>query len=132
MTVKGKTVLITGSTDGVGRLSPSELRGGVARAVIVHGRDRARGERSSSADRAQGGDAPPSCVADLSSLAEVRSSPKQSSATRAVWTLLVNNAGIGTSKGGGRELKRRRASSCRFAVNYLCGLSVDAAALAAC
>ena len=40
MTTKGKTVLITGSTDGVGRYVAERL----GWHVIVHGRDRARGQ----------------------------------------------------------------------------------------
>ena len=43
MTTNGKTVLITGSTDGVGRYVAERLAAGGTR-VIVHGRDRARGE----------------------------------------------------------------------------------------
>ncbi|MGB3584279.1 MAG: SDR family NAD(P)-dependent oxidoreductase, partial [Roseiarcus sp.] len=40
MTMKGKTALITGSTDGVGRYVAERLAAEGAR-VIVHGRDRA-------------------------------------------------------------------------------------------
>ena len=71
MTMKGKTALITGSTDGVGRYVAERLAAEGAR-VIVHGRDRARGEAVVERIMRQGGDAR-LLIADLSSLAEVRS-----------------------------------------------------------
>ena len=42
--LKGKTALVTGSTDGVGRVVAERLGKAGAR-VLVHGRDRERGER---------------------------------------------------------------------------------------
>jgi NAD(P)-dependent dehydrogenase (short-subunit alcohol dehydrogenase family) len=42
--LNGKTALITGSTDGVGRAVAKRLGEAGAR-VMVHGRDRERGER---------------------------------------------------------------------------------------
>ena len=44
MGISGKTVLITGSTDGVGRYVASRLAAAGAK-VLIHGRDRSRGER---------------------------------------------------------------------------------------
>ncbi len=69
--MKRKTVLITGSTDGVGRYVAERLAAQGWR-VIVHGRDRTRGEAVVRANREQGGEAR-FLAADLSSLAEVRS-----------------------------------------------------------
>src|SRR5208283_1182004 len=70
MTVKGKTILVTGSTDGVGRYVAERLAIDGAR-VIVHGRDRARGEAV--VERiADGGGEALFLEADLASLAEVR------------------------------------------------------------
>jgi short-subunit dehydrogenase involved in D-alanine esterification of teichoic acids len=43
MTTNGRTVLTNGSTDGVGRYVAERLAASGTR-VIVHGRDRARGE----------------------------------------------------------------------------------------
>ena len=63
-------VLITGSTDGVGRLVATKLGEAGAR-VLVHGRDRDRGQRVTSEIRASGGTAE-FLAADLGSLAEVR------------------------------------------------------------
>jgi NAD(P)-dependent dehydrogenase (short-subunit alcohol dehydrogenase family) len=44
MNIEDKTVLVTGSTDGVGRLVARRLADRGAR-VLIHGRDRARGEQ---------------------------------------------------------------------------------------
>ena len=66
----GKTVLITGSTDGVGRLVARRLGEAGAR-VLVHGRDAARGAQLVS-DIEHAGGAATFFRADLASLAEVR------------------------------------------------------------
>ena len=71
MTTNGRTVLITGSTDGVGRYVAERLAAGGTR-VIVHGRDRTRGEAVVERIAQRGGEAR-FLAADLSSLAEVRS-----------------------------------------------------------
>ena len=44
MNIEDKTVLVTGSRDGVGRLVARRLADRGAR-VLIHGRDRARGEQ---------------------------------------------------------------------------------------
>ena len=56
MTTKGKTILITGSTDGVGRYVAERLAA-QGWGVIVHGRDRARGEAVVERIAQQGGKA---------------------------------------------------------------------------
>ena len=117
MTMKGKTALITGSTDGVGRYVAERLAAEGAR-VIVHGRDRARGEAVVERIMRQGGDAR-LLIADLSSLAEVRSLAEAVRRDSEGLDALVNNAGIGTS-GAQRELGAD-GLELRFAVNYLAG-----------
>jgi NAD(P)-dependent dehydrogenase (short-subunit alcohol dehydrogenase family) len=117
MTMKGKTALITGSTDGVGRYVAERLAAEGAR-VIVHGRDRARGEAVVERIMRQGGDAR-LLIADLSSLAEVRSLAEAVRRDSDGLDALVNNAGIGTS-GAQRELSAD-GFELRFAVNYLAG-----------
>src|SRR6202020_2593966 len=101
MTPKGKTALITGSTDGVGRYVAERLAARGWR-VIVHGRDRARGEAVVERIAQQGGEAR-LLVADLASLAEVRSLADAVQRDADGLDALVNNAGIGTS-GSKREL----------------------------
>jgi NAD(P)-dependent dehydrogenase (short-subunit alcohol dehydrogenase family) len=117
MTASSRTVLITGSTDGVGRYVAERLAAQGWR-VIVHGRDRTRGEAVVERIAQQGGEAR-LLVADLSSLAEVRSLAEAVRADGDGLDALVNNAGIGTS-GAKRELSVD-GFELRFAVNYLAG-----------
>jgi NAD(P)-dependent dehydrogenase (short-subunit alcohol dehydrogenase family) len=117
MTAAGKTVLITGSTDGVGRYVAERLAAQGWR-VLVHGRDRTRGEAVVQQITRQGGEAR-FLVADLSSLAEVRSLAEAVRREDNGLDVLVNNAGIGIS-GTTRELSVD-SFELRFAVNYLAG-----------
>ncbi|RUW68143.1 SDR family NAD(P)-dependent oxidoreductase, partial [Mesorhizobium sp. M4B.F.Ca.ET.049.02.1.2] len=119
MDLKDKTVLITGSTDGVGRVVAERLGASGAR-VLVHGRDEGRGKAVASAIEAAGGKAE-LVVADLSSLAEVRRLAEAVRARTNRLDILINNAGIGTA---GEASKRQVSADCyelRFAVNYLAG-----------
>jgi NAD(P)-dependent dehydrogenase (short-subunit alcohol dehydrogenase family) len=115
--MKDRTALITGSTDGVGRYVAERLAAKGWR-VIVHGRDRARGEAVVERIAAQGGEAR-FVAADLSSLAEVRALAEASPREWDGLDALVNNAGIGTS-GAEREISAD-GFELRFAVNYLAG-----------
>ena len=117
MTTNGKTALVTGSTDGVGRHVAERLAAQGWR-VIVHGRDRTRGEAVVERITQQGGEAR-LLVADLASLAEVRSLADAVQRNGDGLDVLVNNAGIGTS-GSKRELSAD-GLELRFAVNYLAG-----------
>jgi NAD(P)-dependent dehydrogenase (short-subunit alcohol dehydrogenase family) len=117
MTATGKTVLITGSTDGVGRHVAERLAARGWR-VLVHGRDRTRGEAVVERITSQGGEAR-FLVADLSSLAAVRSLAEAVRRENDGLDALINNAGIGTS-GAKRELSAD-GFELRFAVNYLAG-----------
>jgi NAD(P)-dependent dehydrogenase (short-subunit alcohol dehydrogenase family) len=120
MSVTGKTILITGSTDGVGRAVAQRLAADGAR-VIVHGRDRARGESVVERIASRGGEAR-FLRADLASLAGVRSLAEAVRGECDGLDCLVNNAGIGTS-GDRRELSAD-GFELRFAVNYLAGFLV--------
>ena len=117
MTANRKTALITGSTDGVGRYVAERLAAQGWR-VIVHGRDRTRGEAVIERITQQGGEAR-FLAADLASLAEVRSLADAVRRDGDGLDALVNNAGIGTS-GSRRELSAD-GFELRFAVNYLAG-----------
>jgi NAD(P)-dependent dehydrogenase (short-subunit alcohol dehydrogenase family) len=117
MTTTGKIALITGSTDGVGRYIAERLAARGWR-VLVHGRDRTRGEAVVERITQQGGEAR-FLAADLSSLAEVRSLADAVRRDGDGLDALVNNAGIGTS-GERRELSAD-GFELRFAVNYLAG-----------
>lgn len=117
MELNDKTILITGSTDGVGRLVAQRLGAGGAR-VLVHGRDATRGKATVAEIEAVGGKAE-LLVADLSSLAEVRRLAEAVRARTDRLDILINNAGIGTA-----GIKRQVSADgyeLRFAVNYLAG-----------
>jgi NAD(P)-dependent dehydrogenase (short-subunit alcohol dehydrogenase family) len=120
--LNGKTALITGSTDGVGRLVAKRLGEAGAR-VLVHGRDRERGERVVAEIKAVGGSAE-FVAADLSALAEVRLLAETVQQRTDRLDILINNAGIGTGGTGGSGAPRRTSADgheLRFAVNYLAG-----------
>ncbi len=112
----GKTALVTGSTDGVGRVVAKRLAQDGMR-VLVHGRDRARG-RELVAEIKQAGGAAEFLAADLSALAEVRGLADAVRQTTDRLDLLINNAGIGSH--GPRETSAD-GYELRFAVNYLAG-----------
>jgi NAD(P)-dependent dehydrogenase (short-subunit alcohol dehydrogenase family) len=116
---KSKTALITGSTDGVGRMVAERL-GADGWRVLLHGRDRGRGDEVVAAIKKAGGTAE-FIEADLSSLAGVRRLADAVQKTAKRLDLLVNNAGIG---GGGPQGTRQTSADgfeLRFAVNYLSG-----------
>ncbi len=114
------TALVTGSTDGVGRLVAVRLGEAGAR-VLVHGRDRGRGEHVVREITERGGRAE-FLRADLATLAEVRRLAAAVEGTTDRLEILVSNAGIGS---GGSGASRRQTSAdgyeLRFAVNYLAG-----------
>src|SRR5260370_35263993 len=71
MKMDGKTVLITGSTDGVGRYVAAQLAAAGAK-VLIHGRDKARGQSLADEIKRAGHAEPIFYQADLSSLAASR------------------------------------------------------------
>ncbi|MES0138275.1 SDR family oxidoreductase [Mesorhizobium sp. M0016] len=117
MDLKDKTILITGSTDGVGRVVAQRLGAGGAR-VLVHGRDAARGKATVAEIESAGGKAE-FLAANLASLAEVRRLAEAVRAKTDRLDILINNAGIGTA-GAKRQLSAD-GFELRFAVNYLAG-----------
>jgi NAD(P)-dependent dehydrogenase (short-subunit alcohol dehydrogenase family) len=115
----GKTALVTGSTDGVGRMVAERL-GADGWRVLVHGRDRARGEQVVAAIKKSGG-AAEFLQADLSSLAEVRRLAEAVAKATKRLDLLINNAGIGSGGPQGTRETSADGYELRFAVNYLSG-----------
>src|SRR5438045_2564148 len=112
----GRTALVTGSTDGVGRLVACKLGQAGAR-VLVHGRDAERGARVVAEIEGSGGTAT-FLAADLSSLDEVRRLAGAVQATVGRLDILINNAGIGTA---GPRQTSAEGFELRFTVNYLAG-----------
>ncbi len=117
--LNGKTALVTGSSDGVGRVVAERL-GADGWRVLVHGRDRGRGERVVNDIKAAGG-AAEFLQADLSSMAEVRRLADAVQQATNRLDLLVNNAGIGRGEPEGRRELSPDGFELRFAVNYLSG-----------
>jgi NAD(P)-dependent dehydrogenase (short-subunit alcohol dehydrogenase family) len=117
--LNGETALVTGSTDGVGRMVARRL-GEAGVRVLVHGRNRERGAQLVAEITADGGRAA-FLAADFSTLAEIRALAVAVRRTTDRLDLLINNAGIGT---GGPKAPRQTSADgheLRFAVNYLAG-----------
>ena len=115
-----QVILVTGSTDGLGRALARGLAAAGA-TVVLHGRDRAKGDETLREVRdATGNERLGFFLADFASLTQVRRLANQVLAEHERLDVLVNNAGIGTGRGGERELSED-GYELRFAVNYLAG-----------
>jgi NAD(P)-dependent dehydrogenase (short-subunit alcohol dehydrogenase family) len=115
----GKHVLITGSTDGLGRELALALAAEGAH-VIVHGRSAERGQAVVDAITASGRGSARFYAADFASMQAVREFADTVAADYPALDVLVNNAGIAL----GREQPRRSSADgheLQFAVNYLAG-----------
>jgi NAD(P)-dependent dehydrogenase (short-subunit alcohol dehydrogenase family) len=115
----GKNVLITGSTDGLGRDLALALAADGAH-VIVHGRNAERGQAVVDEISAAGTGSARFYAADFASMEAVRTFADTIANDYPTLHLLVNNAGIAL----GREQPRRSSEDgheLQFAVNYLAG-----------
>jgi NAD(P)-dependent dehydrogenase (short-subunit alcohol dehydrogenase family) len=119
MKMDGKTVLVTGSTDGVGRYVAAKLAASGAK-VLVHGRDRERAKTLIGEIARQGGEAVFYC-ADLASLAGTRRLAETVMADHARLDVFISNAGIGSRSLGAERRSSADGHELRFAVNYLSG-----------
>jgi NAD(P)-dependent dehydrogenase (short-subunit alcohol dehydrogenase family) len=119
MDVTGKTVFITGSTDGVGRYVALQLAAQGAK-LLIHGRDEARGKEVVDAIKRGKGTAR-FYPADLSSLAEVRKLAESVKADHRRLDIFISNAGIGSRNMGPERRVSADGHELRFAVNYLSG-----------
>ncbi len=117
--VSEQTILITGSTDGLGKKVALDLAQAGAR-VLLHGRDSEKGKavlreiRDATHNRRL-----KYYNADLSSLESVRRLADLIAKDHKKLTILINNAGIGARS---REARRELSADgyeLRFAVNYL-------------
>jgi NAD(P)-dependent dehydrogenase (short-subunit alcohol dehydrogenase family) len=120
MASQGQTILITGSTDGVGRHVALELAT-VGATVLIHGRNRERAESLLGEIRKRGNNAAAFYQADLSSLSEVRGLAAAICKDHERLDVLINNAGIGSRSGGAQRRTSVEGYELRFAVNYLAG-----------
>ena len=120
MNMAGKTVLITGSTDGVGRYVAGALAK-LGAELLIHGRDAPRA-KSLIDDIAASGHAPPTFYqADLSSLDSVRKLASTIASRHKRIDVFISNAGIGSMNGGPLRQVSADGYELRFAVNYLSG-----------
>ena len=117
--LSGRTALITGATDGLGRAVAERLAAEGA-SVLLHGRSRSRLDAAASEIRDATGSEVRTYLADFAELAQVRRLAAEVRDTTEALNILVNNAGIGS---GLPERRERQVSAdgyeLRFAVNYL-------------
>jgi NAD(P)-dependent dehydrogenase (short-subunit alcohol dehydrogenase family) len=119
-TLEDQVILVTGSTDGIGKQTAYGLaqRGATG---LLHGRSQEKGGATLREIRdATGNDKLEYYLADFSSLAEVRNLADGVQANHDALDVLINNAGVGAGKRG--EVKRelnQDGYELRFAANYL-------------
>ncbi|MCT2588843.1 SDR family NAD(P)-dependent oxidoreductase [Streptomyces sp. N2-109] len=115
----GKTVLLTGATQGMGRHLAHALASAGA-TLLLHGRDGARMAQVASEVRALAPDAPPrTYLADLSDLDQVRALADRLLRAESRLDVLVNNAAVGGGVDPARREVSRQGHELRFAVNHL-------------
>ena len=114
--LKGKTVMVTGSTDGLGREVARRVAA-LGAHVIVHGRNQERGKAVVDEIAKEGKGSARFYAADFASLSEVRTLAQAILRDYQRLDVLVNNAGV--------LLRDRQVSKdgheMHFAVNYLAG-----------
>ena len=120
MNMHGKTVLITGSTDGVGRYVAARLASAGAK-VLIHGRDQARAQALADEIKREGHGEAMFYQADLSSLSGTRQLAQAVLAGHKRLDLFISNAGIGSQTLGPERRTSADGYELRFAVNYLSG-----------
>jgi NAD(P)-dependent dehydrogenase (short-subunit alcohol dehydrogenase family) len=120
MKMVGKTVLITGSTDGVGRYVAAKLAAAGAK-VLIHGRDQARARTLADQITREGHAEPIFYQADLSSLSGARRLADAVIADQHRLDVFISNAGIGSRTLGPERRTSADGYELRFAVNYLSG-----------
>src|SRR3954452_919114 len=120
MKFNGKMVLITGSTDGVGRYVAAKLASEGAK-VLIHGRDRGRAKTLADDIKRTGRGEAVFYQADLSSLTGARQLAQAVLADHQRLDVFISNAGIGSRTQGPERRTSADGHELRFAVNYLSG-----------
>jgi NAD(P)-dependent dehydrogenase (short-subunit alcohol dehydrogenase family) len=120
MNMGGKTVLVTGSTDGVGRYVAAKLASAGAK-VLIHGRDKARAKTLADEIKREGHREAVFYPADLSSLSGARQLAQAVTADHKRLDVFISNAGIGSQNQGPARQTSADGHELRFAVNYLSG-----------
>lgn len=117
-----QVILVTGSTDGLGREVARRLAAGGAH-VIVHGRNVERGRALVAEIEAAGAGSARFIAADLASLDAVRTLAETILSEYERLDVLVNNAGIWLNRSNERQLSAD-GHELHFAVNYLAGYTL--------
>ncbi len=115
----GKTALVTGSTDGLGREIARALAAQGAH-VIVHGRNAERGQALVEEIMKSGKGSASFLAADFASMAAVRDFADTIARRHPKLDLLVNNAGVAIAADQPRRVSAD-GHELQFAVNYLAG-----------
>jgi len=115
--IRGKSILLTGATSGIGLATARSLAGSGAR-LLVHGRDREKLDRVI-AELAALGATVNGFVADLSSLEETAALARAVASSEGHLDVLINNAGVGFGRDGKKRELSRDGHELRLAVNYL-------------
>lgn len=113
----GKTILITGSTDGLGREVATRL-GRLGAHMLIHGRNAERGAEVVAEIKSNGGSAQ-FYQADFGSLDNVRDMAEAIKRDHRRLDVLVNNAGLGAGFAGGERWESEDGYEMLFQVNYL-------------
>jgi len=118
--IEDQVILVTGSTDGIGKITAWRLAG-MGATVLVHGRSR---EKCESTVKAIHEDTASEklgyYLGDFSSLSSVRTMADKILADHSELHVLINNAGVGPGKTSERNRRvSRDGHELCFAVNYL-------------
>ena len=117
MNLQGKTVLITGATDGLGK-EVALLAAKAGATVLLHGRNRVKAEPVLEAVRRAGSADAELYLADMESLDEVRRLAAEVAAAHPRLDVLLNNAGI-FRLGDKPRAENGQGVELHFQVNYL-------------
>ncbi len=116
-----KTILITGATDGLGKLVAQRIAARGDR-VLLHGRNPAKGKAAVDEIRKATGNPDLHYFnADLASLRQTREMAATILKTQPRLDVLVNNAGIGPVSADSPRRESPKGNEMFFAVNYLSG-----------
>jgi NAD(P)-dependent dehydrogenase (short-subunit alcohol dehydrogenase family) len=115
--MSGKTILITGSTDGLGREVATRL-GKLGANMLIHGRNAQRGAEVVAEIKRNGSNAQ-FYQADFGSLDNVRKMAEAIKRDHPRLDVVVNNAGLGSGFAGGSRVESDDGYELVFQVNYL-------------